>query len=309
MSDEIKEAVVEEQPAAPEVAPEETMAAVLHDPEAPILTMKKCLEAGVHFGHQTRRWNPKMGKFIYGARNGIYIIDLAKTVERAITAYKALRTIVEAGGKVLFVGTKAQAQQIVIDEALRCGSFYITNRWLGGTLTNFRTIKGSIERLNSIDKMFKDGTIEALTKKETMKLAHELDKLETNLGGIKEMQQLPSVIFVIDIMKEHIAVTEARRLGIKVVAIVDTNTDPTGIDFPVPGNDDAISAIELFTSRIADAVIEGSLAAKSNNFSEKENEFTTAASDIEVAYKPHGMEMPTPEASASPDANAEAKED
>lgn len=273
------------------------------------VSIHELLAAGVHFGHQTSRWNPKMAPYIYGSRNGIHIIDLQQTQPMFNKACDYITAAVARGESVLFVGTKKQAQSVVKAQASRCGMYSVTNRWLGGTLTNFRTIKGSIERLNSIDKMFKDGTIEALTKKETMKLAHELDKLETNLGGIKEMQQLPSVIFVIDILKEHIAVTEARRLGIKVVAIVDTNTDPTGIDFPVPGNDDAISAIELFTSRIADAVIEGSLAAKSNNFSEKENEFTTAASDIEVAYKPHGMEMPTPEASASPDANAEAKED
>lgn len=269
------------------------------------VSIQELLAAGVHFGHQTSRWNPKMGPYIYGSRNGIHIIDLQQTQPMFNKACEYVTNAVARGETVLFVGTKKQAQNVVKAQAERCGMFSVTNRWLGGTLTNFRTIKGSIERLNNIDKMFKDGTVEALTKKETLKLAHELEKLETNLGGIKDMQQLPSVIFVIDILKEHIAITEARRLGIKVVAIVDTNTDPSGIDFPVPGNDDAISAIELFTSRIADAVIEGSLQAKNGNFGEKGNEFTTAASDVEVAYKPKGMEMPAPEASASPDAESD----
>ena len=257
MSDEIKEAVVEEQPAAPEVAPEETMAAVLHDPEAPILTMKKCLEAGVHFGHQTRRWNPKMGKFIYGARNGIYIIDLAKTVERAITAYKALRTIVEAGGKVLFVGTKAQAQQIVIDEALRCGSFYITNRWLGGTLTNFRTIQNRIKRLRDLEVAAADGSWDKLPKKEVALLRKELGKLQKNLEGLKEMRKTPNAIVLVDPTVEHNAVAEAHKLNIPVFAICDTSDDPDLIDFPIPSNNDATSAIKLIIGCLADAVVEG----------------------------------------------------
>ncbi len=272
------------------------------------VTIRDLLSAGVHFGHQTSRWNPKMAPYIYGSRNGIHIIDLQQTQPMFNKACEYVTAAVARGESVLFVGTKKQAQDVIKAQAARCGMYSVTNRWLGGTLTNFRTIKGSIERLNTIDRMFKDGTTEALTKKEALKLAHELDKLETNLGGIKDMQQLPGVIFIVDIIKEHIAVTEANRLGIKVVAIVDTNTDPAGIDFPVPGNDDAISSIELFTSKIADAVIEGSLAQKRNFSGSNEHDFQAQAGAPEIAYKPHGMEMPAPEASASPDSESEAPE-
>ena len=284
MSDEIKEAVQQEA-AAPVEQPEITMAQVLHDPEAPILTMKKCLEAGVHFGHQTRRWNPKMGKFIYGARNGIYIIDLAKTVERAIAAYKALRSIVEAGGKVLFVGTKAQAQQIVIDEALRCGSFYITNRWLGGTLTNFRTIQSRIKRLRELETAQADGSWERLPKKEVALLKKEYAKLDKNLGGIKEMRRLPQAIILVDPTLEHNAVAEARKLRVPVFALVDTNDDPDCIDYPIPTNNDATSAIKLMMGVLADAVVEArtGITLTEVAYVKDEGEEATMADAIRVA--------------------------
>ncbi|HBX25046.1 MAG TPA: 30S ribosomal protein S2, partial [Firmicutes bacterium] len=218
--------------------------------------MKKCLEAGVHFGHQTRRWNPKMGKFIYGARNGIYIIDLAKTVERVNASYKALKTIVEGGGKVLFVGTKPQSQQIVIDEAVRSGSFYITNRWLGGTLTNFRTIQSRIKRLRELETSMEDGSMEKLPKKEVALLKKECAKLQKNLEGIKEMRKLPNAIVLVDPTIEHNAVLEAHKLNIPVFAICDTSDDPDTVDFPIPSNNDATSAIKLIIGVMADAVVE-----------------------------------------------------
>ncbi len=233
-----------------------TMAEVVRDPNAPIITLKKCLEAGVHFGHQTRRWNPKMGKFIYGARNGIYIIDLNKTVERASASYKALRSIVEAGGRVLFVGTKPQSQQIVIDEAVRSGSFYITNRWLGGTLTNFRTITARIKRLRELETQQADGTWERLPKKEVALLKKEYAKLAKNLGGIKEMRKLPQAVVLVDPTLEHNAVAEANKLRIPVFALCDTADDPDGIDFPIPTNNDATSAIRLIIGLLADAIVE-----------------------------------------------------
>ena len=285
MSDEIKEAVAPEETAAPEIAPEPTMAQVLHDPEAPILTMKKCLEAGVHFGHQTRRWNPKMGKFIYGARNGIYIIDLAKTVERAIVAYKALREIVENGGKVLFVGTKAQSQQIVIDEAVRCGSFYITTRWLGGTLTNFRTIQNRIKRLRELETAQADGSWERLPKKEVALLKKQYAKLDKNLGGIKEMRRLPQAVVLVDPTLEHNAVAESRKLNIPVFALVDTNDDPENITYPIPTNNDATSAIKLIIGVLADAVVEArtGITLTEVAYTKDEGEEATMADAIRVA--------------------------
>ena len=257
MSDEINQEAVVEEAAAPEApAAEPTMAQVLHDPNAPILTLKKCLEAGVHFGHQTRRWNPKMSKFIFGARNGIYIIDLNKTVERAIVAYNALKNIVEAGGKVLFVGTKPQAQQIVIDEAVRSGSFYITNRWLGGILTNFRTIQGRTKRLQELETAAEDGSWEKLPKKEIALLKKEMAKLQKNLEGIKLMRKVPNAIVLADPSVEHNAVLEAKKLGIPVFAICDTSDDPDLIDYPIPSNNDATSSIKLIVGVLADAVVE-----------------------------------------------------
>ena len=221
-----------------------------------VVTMKNLLESGVHFGHQTKRWDPHMKKFIFAERNGIHIIDLQKTIASIKEAYEVVRKNVHDGKTVLFVGTKKQAQQAVEREAKRCGMFYINNRWLGGMLTNFTTIKKSILRLKKIEKMEVDGTFESLTKKEVSKLVKEKDKLEKNLGGIKDMNGLPGVIFIIDTRKEGIAVAEAKRIGIPIIAVVDTNCNPEGITYPIPGNDDAIRAITLFTQIIANAVIE-----------------------------------------------------
>jgi small subunit ribosomal protein S2 len=221
-----------------------------------VVTMKSLLESGVHFGHQVKRWDPRMSKYIFGSRNGIHIIDLQKTIAAIKESYEAVRKIAASGKSVLFVGTKKQAQQAIQKEAERCGQFYVNNRWLGGMLTNFSTIKKSLQRLKKIEKMEVDGTFENLTKKEVAGLQKEKSKLEKNLGGIKEMKELPGAIFVIDTHKEAIAVAEARRMGIPVVAVVDTNSNPEGIDYPIPGNDDAIRAITLFTSIIANAVME-----------------------------------------------------
>lgn len=218
--------------------------------------MKNLLESGVHFGHQVKRWDPRMKKYIFAERNGIHIIDLQKTIQAIKEAFEAVRKTVAGGKTVLFVGTKKQAQQAVAKEAERCGMFFVNNRWLGGMLTNFSTIKKSILRLKKIEKMEVDGTFENLTKKEIAALQKEKTKLEKNLGGIKEMKDLPGVIFVIDTRKEGIAVAEAQRLGIPIVAIVDTNCNPEGITYPIPGNDDAIRSISLFTQIIANAVVE-----------------------------------------------------
>lgn len=221
-----------------------------------VVTMKSLLESGVHFGHQVKRWDPRMKKYIFAERNGIHIIDLQKTIAAIKDSYEAVRKIVASGKSVLFVGTKKQAQQAIQKEAERCGMFYVNNRWLGGMLTNFSTIKKSLQRLKKIEKMEVDGTFNNLTKKEVANLWKEKSKLEKNLGGIKEMKDLPGVLFIIDTHKEQIAVAEARRMGIPVVAVVDTNCNPEGITYPIPGNDDAIRAISLFTSIIANAVVE-----------------------------------------------------
>ena len=222
-----------------------------------VVSMKQLLEAGVHFGHQTRRWNPKMARFIFTERNGIYIIDLQKTVQKVDEAYEFVRDLAAKGESVLFVGTKKQAQNSIREEAERCNQFYVNERWLGGMLTNFRTIQTRIARLKELEAMFEDGTVEQYTKKEAMLMQRELQKLEKNLGGIKDMKKLPGAIFVEDSKKEEIAVKEARKLGIPVIATVDTNCDPDVIDFPIPANDDAIRAVKLLTSKIADAVLEG----------------------------------------------------
>ncbi len=221
-----------------------------------VVTMKNLLESGVHFGHQTKRWDPRMKKFIFAERNGIHIIDLQKTIVAIKDAYEMIRQTVLQGKSILFIGTKKQAQQAIEKEALACGMYYVNNRWLGGMLTNFSTIKKSLMRLKKLEKMEVDGTFESLTKKEVSKLIKEKQRLEKNLGGIKEMKDVPGAIFIIDTRKEAIAVAEARRMGIPIVAVVDTNCDPTGIDYPIPGNDDAIRAITLFTSIISKAVIE-----------------------------------------------------
>ncbi len=244
-------------PAAEGAAPAEgSMSAALQS-QGSAITMKQLLEAGVHFGHQTKRWNPKMKPYIFGARNGIYIIDLQKTVSLARNAFRFVSDAVARGGSVLFVGTKKQAQDAVQEEASRCGMYHVTNRWLGGTLTNFKTLKTGIERFKTIEKMSQDGTYDKLPKKEIASLEREREKLQKNLGGIKDLTRLPSALFVIDTKKEHIAVHEANRLGIPVVAVVDTNCDPQGIDYVIPGNDDAIRSIRLFTGKVAEACIEG----------------------------------------------------
>ena len=222
-----------------------------------VISMKQLLEAGVHFGHQTRRWNPKMAPYIYTERNGIYIIDLQKSVGKVDEAYNAIRDCVANGGKILFVGTKKQAQDSIKNEAERCGMYYVNQRWLGGMLTNFKTIQSRIAQLKKIEEMAEDGTFEVLPKKEVINLKKQQEKLEKNLGGIKEMQDIPDMIFVVDPRKERICIQEAETLGIPLVGICDTNCDPEELDYVIPGNDDAIRAVKLIVSKMADAVIEG----------------------------------------------------
>ncbi len=221
-----------------------------------VISMKQLLEAGVHFGHQTRRWNPKMAPYIYTERNGIHIIDLQKTVGMVDDSYNAIFDIVSQGGTILFVGTKKQAQETIAQEAERCGMFYVNERWLGGMLTNFKTIRSRIDRLKKIEKMSEDGTFEVLPKKEVQALTKERDKLARNLGGIKEMRRLPDAVFVVDPKKEHICIQEAQTLGLTIFGIADSNCDPDELDYIIPGNDDAIRAVKLIVSRMADAVIE-----------------------------------------------------
>jgi small subunit ribosomal protein S2 len=247
---------------APAAAPQGDMLTVLPQKGDYPLPLRTLLDAGVHFGHQTKRWNPKMRPFIYGARNGIHIIDLDQTTRLFKRAYDFIVDAVARGGHVLFVGTKRQAQDIVIEEARRCGMYFVTNRWLGGTLTNFRTIKQGLDRLRTLERMKEDGTYEQLLKKEVSRLEKERDRLEKYLGGLKGMGAIPSAVFVIDPHQESIAVSEARKLNIPVIAITDTNCDPDLIDFVIPGNDDAIRSIKLITGRVADAAIEGSQRRK-----------------------------------------------
>ena len=234
-----------------------------------VISMKQLLEAGVHFGHQTRRWNPKMAQYIFTERNGIYIIDLQKTVRKIDEAYMFVRDIALEGKSVLFVGTKKQAQESIEAEAKRCGMYFVNNRWLGGTLTNFRTIQTRIKRLNDIDAMEKNGQFDVLPKKEVIKLCAEREKLLKNLGGIREMKKLPGALFVVDPRKEHIAVVEAKKLGIPVVAIVDTNCDPDEVDYVIPGNDDAIRAVKLIASTMANAILEGRQGEQTEDAAEK----------------------------------------
>ncbi|NLK09113.1 MAG: 30S ribosomal protein S2 [Firmicutes bacterium] len=222
-----------------------------------VVSMKQLLEAGVHFGHQTRRWNPKMKEYIFTERNGIYIIDLQKTVRMIDTAYEFVKDVVADGESILFVGTKKQAYEAIREEATRCGMYYVNERWLGGMLTNFNTIRSRVDRLKELERMAEDGAFELLPKKEVLGLEKEHEKLERFLGGIRDMNRLPGAVFVVDSRKERIAVAEARKLGIPIVAIVDTNCDPDEIDYVIPGNDDAIRAIRLLTGLMADAVIEG----------------------------------------------------
>lgn len=222
-----------------------------------VVTLRKMLENGVHFGHQTRKWNPNMKQYIYTAKNGVYIIDLNKTQEQLEVAYNAFKKITEDGGKILFVGTKKQAQATILEEAIRSGSFYVNQRWLGGTLTNFRTIQKSIKKLIDIEEMEANGTISVYTKKEQALMLKEKEKLDNFLGGIKEMKKLPDAMFVVDPLEEHNAVAEAKKLGIPVFALIDTNADPRSVDYPIPANDDAVRSIKLLVSVLADAICEG----------------------------------------------------
>ena len=243
------------------------------------VSMKQMLETGVHFGHQTRRWNPKMRPFIFGARNGIHIIDLQQTVKLYRTAHDKVVETVASGGRVLFVGTKRQAQEAVAAEAGRAGQFYVTNRWMGGTLTNFATIQKSIDRLKKLESMFADGTINRYQKKEILSFQREMDKLNATLGGIKDMDRLPQLAFVIDPQREEIAIKECRKLGIPIVAVTDTNCDPDVIDYIIPGNDDAIRAIKLFVTAIADACTEGEAMRKDSGKQEPEEAFSKSAAE------------------------------
>ncbi|NLK62566.1 MAG: 30S ribosomal protein S2 [Fusobacteria bacterium] len=246
-----------------------------------VISMKQLLEAGVHFGHQAKRWNPKMSKYIFTERNGIHIIDLHKTLKKVEGAYAFVREVVEGGGTILFVGTKKQAQESVKKEAERSGMYYVNNRWLGGMLTNFKTIKNRIERMKELQKMEEEGVFDLLPKKEATILKKELTKLEKNLGGIKDMKKLPGVLFVVDVKKEILAITEAKKLGIPIVAMVDTNVDPEDIDLPIPSNDDAIRSVSLMASVMANAAIEANqgvtaesetVATEANNTVDKAEE-------------------------------------
>jgi small subunit ribosomal protein S2 len=274
------------------------------------ISMKQMLEAGVHFGHQTKRWNPKMKPYIFGARNGIYIIDLQKTVRYFKNAYEYIQEAVAKGEKVLFVGTKKQAQDSIREEALRADQYYVNNRWLGGMMTNFSTIKASIDRLKKIEGMVADGTIEQYTKKEALQLERERIKLEKNLGGIKNMTKLPGVIFIVDPKKEAIAVQEANRLGIPVVAVVDTNCDPDNIDFVIPGNDDAIRAIRLFAATVADACVEGGQKRKDKKQIEAEgkDEVAEAPAVEEAPVVAPVAEAPAVEVAPAVEASAAASD-
>ena len=239
-----------------------------------VIAMKQLLEAGVHFGHQTRRWNPKMAEYIFTERNGIYIIDLQKTVKKIEEAYDFIRSVAADGGEILFVGTKKQAQETIKEEAIRVGMHYVDARWLGGMLTNFKTIKKRIERLSQLHKMEEDGTFDLLPKKEVIGLRGEMEKLEKYLGGIKEMKKAPAAIFIVDPRKEKIAIAEAKKLNIPIVAIVDTNCDPEDVDYVIPGNDDAIRAVKLVVSTIANAVIEGREGKQETADAEEEIDIT-----------------------------------
>jgi len=287
MSEEEKKEMVEEK-AEPAPSP---MDAVVHSDDAPVITMRKLLEAGSHFGHQTRRWNPKMKKYIYGARNGVYIIDLAKTVDCITLAYGKMKEIVDAGGKVLFVGTKEQCRETIEQEALRSGSFYITNRWLGGTLTNFKTIQGRIRFLKELDRREEEGELDLLPKTEAAALRKEREKLSKNLNGIKEMRKVPNALFVVDPRVEHNAVAEAKKLGIPVFGIIDTNCDPDNVDFPIPANDDAIRSVALIVACIADAIVESKGGLPVVAFSKDEGEAITMKEVIKQTDKENAEKL------------------
>lgn len=250
------------------------------------ISLRDLLQAGVHFGHQTRRWNPKMRPYVYGAKNGIHIIDLQKTAHGLIGATRFVQQVVARGGTVLFVGTKRSAQEIIAEEAQRCGQFYISNRWLGGTLTNWQTVKKSIDRLLQLEHARDEGRFEFLTKKEALELNREITKMDKNLGGIKKMKGIPSVVFVVDPRKEHLAIREARTLGIPVVALCDTNCDPDGIDYVIPGNDDALKSIRLFTQAIADAVVEGGQLSTEASAASYQGSGDADAVEVEIIRRP-----------------------
>lgn len=266
------------------------------------ISMKNLLEAGVHFGHQTKRWNPKMSKYVFGARNGIYILDLQKTVQCFNTAYEFTRDAARNGSNFLFVGTKKQAQQAIKDAATKCGAYYMNERWLGGTLTNFQTIKTRIQRLKELEEMFESGYINKYTKKEASKLKRELDKLSKNLGGIKDMPGIPDVMFIIDIKMEQNAVAEAQKLDIPIIAIVDTNCDPDLVDLPIPGNDDAIRACQLISGRIADAIAEGKQMREEDLAGEMAEAAAAEGEDVPVEeiVEEEAAEAPAEEVAAAP---------
>ncbi|MDH3346271.1 MAG: 30S ribosomal protein S2 [Kiritimatiellaceae bacterium] len=268
------------------------------------IQMKQLLEAGVHFGHQTKRWNPKMKPYIFGARNGIYIIDLQKTVTLFERAYNFIADTAAEGGIILFVGTKRQAQDSVQEEALRAGQYYVNHRWLGGTLTNWKTIRGGIERLNDLVRMEEDGTLDQRPKKEALRLRRERARLEKNLGGIAKMPRIPDAVFIIDVRKEHIALREANRLKVPVVAVVDTNCDPDGVDYLIPGNDDAIRAIRLFAQKMADACDEGSARYEKDAV---EASATAAKTVVEVVERRAAGEEEASEEEAAPDEDTEGE--
>jgi len=275
------------------------------------ITMKEMLEAGVHFGHETKRWDPKMKSYIYAARNGIYIIDLQKTVQLFREAYNFVRDLVAKGDYILFVGTKKQAQDSIYEEANRCNMFYVNRRWLGGMLTNFQTIKKSIDQLNKLEAMKNDDIYSLLPKKEVLQLEKQRNRLEKSLGGIKNMDKLPGAIFVIDLKKERIAVSEARKLGIPSVGIVDTNCDPDEVDYIIPGNDDAIRAIRLFSSRIADAAIEGrQIYEKALQEEQPEEEMEPQEGEpVEAPPVKENLPMETAEEATTVDSPSEQKEE
>jgi small subunit ribosomal protein S2 len=262
------------------------------------VSLRDLLEAGVHFGHQTRRWNPKMRPYIYGEKNGIHIIDIQLTAKALVDAVRFVNSVAANGLPILFVGTKRAAQKIVAEEALRAGHFFVNHRWLGGTLTNFQTVKNSIDRLLVLEKAFEEGRFEMLSKKEALQLSREMEKMRRTLGGIKHMTGLPGAVFVIDPKKEHIAVKEANKLGIPVVALCDTNCDPSGIDYVIPGNDDAIKSIRLFTSAVAEAIIEGAAAGRT-----EAKALTPEVDDVDVVKRTRSIDSDdaVPEASAAPD--------
>jgi small subunit ribosomal protein S2 len=272
-----------------------------------VISMKKLLEVGVHFGHQTKRWNPKMAPYIFTARNGIYIIDLKKSSDKIDEAYAALMDIVAKGGKVLFVGTKKQAQEAVQEEAIRSGSFYVNSRWLGGTLTNFKTIQRRIRRLKELEKMEEDGTFDLFTKKEVILMKKEQAKLEKNLGGIKEMRRLPNAIFVVDPKVEHNAVAEAKILGIPVFGIVDTNCDPDEVDYVIPANDDAIRAVKLIVAAMADAVCEAKGEPLTVAYVKDEDEKEVSMNDAVASVEESKQRGPRYKNNSRPRRNAEEK--